>query len=384
MSKSSGFAARVDRRTALACLGGLALAPMARAADHGFQVIHEFQGVDGIQPNGSLLQAADGRLWGTAMAGGPRGAGVVFKLSTGGRTKVMHSFTQSGGNAPAAGLTLGADGLLYGTTSTGGDDVSTLFRMDWQGRMTVLHEFTIGGDTGFNPTTELLATTDGNIYGTARDFSRSIAFRLAPTGEVTRLHYFTEDEGSHASTLVQGPEGAFYGVMTYHGPKNVGTAFRMTPDGVVTVLYAFGRRNGKPHRPNSLMRAADGLFYGTTVFGGAADLGTVFRMTAAGELTVLHEFAGADGARPSGRLIQAANGHLYGVTQAGGRESAGVLYRLATDGSRFRIAHHFVTDAGDPPTPFGSLLEGSDGRLYASTMAGGAAGAGTVYRVKAV
>jgi len=383
MSNEQDCGPHVSRRTALACLGSLALLPVARAADHGFQVIHEFQGVDGIQPHGSLLQAADGRLWGTAMAGGASGAGVVFKLSTGGRAKVMHSFTQAGGNAPVAGLTLGADGLLYGTTSTGGDDVSTLFRMDWQGRMTVMHEFTIGGDTGFNPTTELLATPDGSIYGTARDSYRSIAFRLAPTGEVTRLHYFTADEGSHASTLVQGLDGAFYGVMTYLGAKNAGTAFRMTPEGVVTVLYTFGRRNGKPYGPKSLMRAADGLFYGTTVFGGAAGLGTVFRMTAAGEITVLHEFGGSDGARPSGRLIQAANGYLYGVAQAGGKEDAGVLYRLATDGSQFRIVHHFAMDASDP-TPFGSLLEGSDGRLYGSTIAGGAAGAGTVYRVKPV
>jgi len=155
----------VSRRTALACIAGSALMPAARAADHGFEVIHEFQGTDGARPNGSLLQAADGRLWGTAMGGGPGGGGVVFKLSTGGTTKVMHSFAEAGENTPAAGLVVGADGLLYGTTSAGGDDVSTLFRMDWHGRMTVLHEFTIGGDTGFNPTTELLATADGSLYG---------------------------------------------------------------------------------------------------------------------------------------------------------------------------------------------------------------------------
>ena len=373
----------VNRRAALACLGSLALMPAARAADHGFQVIHEFQGTDGIHPNGSLVQAADGRLWGTAMGGGPGGGGVVFKLSTGGTTKVMHSFAEAGENTPAAGLVVGADGLLYGTTSAGGDDVSTLFRMDWHGRMTVLHEFTIGGDTGFNPTTELLATADGSLYGTARDFDRSVAFRLAPSGEVTRLHFFIADEGSHASALVQGDDGAFYGVMNYLGPKNVGTAFRMTPEGAVTVLYAFGRRNGKPYGPNSLMRGSDGLFYGTTGFGGAADLGTVFRMTAAGEITVLHQFTGADGARPSGRLIQASNGYLYGVAQAGGHDDAGVLYRLSVDGSRFRIVHYFVMDASDP-TPYGALLEAGDGHLYGTTFAGGAAGAGTVYRVKPI
>src|SRR5207244_1832406 len=107
--------------------------------------------------------------------------------------------------------------------------------------------------------------------------------------------------------------------------STVGTIFKITPAGMVTVLYSFGAGTGA-HPLAALIQAGDGNFYGTTTDGGglsttcAGACGTVFKMTPDGStVTVLHAFSGgADGAESEAALIQAADGDFYGTTSAGG------------------------------------------------------------------
>jgi uncharacterized repeat protein (TIGR03803 family) len=65
------------------------------------------------------------------------------------------------------------------------------------------------------------------------------------------------------------------------------------------------------------MQATDGNFYGTTAGVENQINGSIFRMTPAGNLTMLHKFNGTDGLSPV-TLIQDTNGTLYGVTSGGG------------------------------------------------------------------
>jgi uncharacterized repeat protein (TIGR03803 family) len=80
---------------------------------------------------------------------------------------------------------------------------------------------------------------------------------------------------------------------------------------------------------NALMQATDGNFYGTTLRG-ASDGGTIFKMTPAGVVTVVHSFVGGatDGLWPRGGLIQASDGNLYGTTDAGGATNHGTLFKM--------------------------------------------------------
>ena len=66
----------------------------------------------------------------------------------------------------------------------------------------------------------------------------------------------------------------------------------------------------------------DGNFYGSSQSGGANNLGVVFKMTATGARvkTVLHSFAGSDGAAGRWDLLQAKDGNFYGVALNGGRQ----------------------------------------------------------------
>src|ERR1700722_12387455 len=67
--------------------------------------------------------------------------------------------------------------------------------------------------------------------------------------------------------------------------------------------FAGGADGANPYA--GLVRGTDGYLYGTTSGGGAANLGTVFKMTIGGTEKILHSFAGgADGDSPFAPLIQ--------------------------------------------------------------------------------
>ena len=144
---------------------------------------------------------------------------------------------------------------------------------------------------------------DGNFYGTtewggADNFGT--VFKLTPGGVLTTLVEFTGTTGSNKGSypragLVQGFDGNFYGTTYYGGASNFGTVFKLTPGGVLTTLVEFtGTAGGNIGiNPNAgLVQGGDGNFYGTTYYGGASGIGTVFKLTPGGVLTTLVEFTG--------------------------------------------------------------------------------------------
>ena len=61
-----------------------------------FGILHEFQGTDGGNPFAGLVLGGGGQLYGTTVGGGATGNGTVFKVDLNGRETVLHSF--AGGN----------------------------------------------------------------------------------------------------------------------------------------------------------------------------------------------------------------------------------------------------------------------------------------------
>jgi len=95
----------------------------------------------------------------------------------------------------------------------------------------------------------------------------------------------------------------------------------MTPAGKLTTLHNFDYTDGWPQGVG-LLQAANGSFYGTTVYGGAYGQGTAFEITASGIFTSVHSFCAnsgcPDGTGPNG-LTRGADGNLYGTTYGGGQ-----------------------------------------------------------------
>ena len=187
---------------------------------------------------------------------------------------------------------------------------------------------------------------------------------MALDGTFTILYEFSGGpSGAGPRSIVQGIDGFFYGVTQFGGAFDRGTIFRMMPEGDVTVLYNFsgGLDGGCPI--SGLTLADDGTFFGTTPIGGSADLGVIFRMTTAGNVTTVHAFEGnnSDGAAPMAGLVLASDGNFYGTTAFGGT-GAGTVYRLSASGV-FSLLASFGS-AGDGALPRASLLRTSDGSLY--------------------
>ena len=143
---------------------------------------------------------------------------------------------------------------------------------------------------------------------------------MTPTGTLTVLHSFDLTNGRNPyGPLVQGNDGNFYGTAYAGLGANVyGMVFKVTSKGTFTILHAFDLTDGG-NPIAGLVLGKDGNFYGTTFNGGSVGYGNVFKITPKGVLTVLHSFTpGSDGGTPYGSLVQATDGNFYGVGYLGG------------------------------------------------------------------
>jgi uncharacterized repeat protein (TIGR03803 family) len=199
----------------------------------------------------------------------------------------------------------------------------------------------------------------------------------------TLLDSFDVTNGSEANaSLVQAIDGNFYGTTIYGGTYNGGTLFKVTPSGTLTTLYNFCAVSGCPDgsQPYSAMvLGPDNALYGTTMIGGTSNYGTVFRITLSGALTVLHSFDFTDGSSPQGGLVLGSDGNFYGTTRLGGSDGYGVIYNISPGGT-FTLLHNFTAGISDGGTPFSAPMQASDGNFYGVTWVGGL-GEGVIYRM---
>src|SRR6266540_2422309 len=205
----------------------------------------------------------------------------------------------------------------------------------------------------------------------------------ATTGAVSFsvLHSFSGPEGeTPAAPLVQGADGFFYGVAAHGGdftvlpPDGGGTIFRMDAAGVVTVLYVFPYSiGGGSSQPGPIVQGADGALYGGALgaFGTSAVGGYIYRFDPrTGDFRHLHDFVGSDGAVPTGPLFQAADGFFYGTTNQGGLWNSGVVYKVDVLGS-FALLHSLSPFyPGEGSEPKGGVIQASDGFFYGTTEQG--------------
>jgi uncharacterized repeat protein (TIGR03803 family) len=142
-----------------------------------------------------------------------------------------------------------------------------------------------------------------------------------------------------------------------------------------------------------LIRDAAGNLYGSTIGGGAHHAGTVFKLDAGGNETVLHHFTGGvGGASPYAGLIRDAAGNLYGVTGGGGKlpcpigsDGCGTVFKLAPTGALTTL-HAFAGGGTEGALPTSSLILDAAGNLYGNTFYGGDlncsfSGCGTVFKI---
>jgi uncharacterized repeat protein (TIGR03803 family) len=248
---------------------------------------------------------------------------------------------------------------------------------------TIVHNFD-NSEGAYSYFDNLTQGFDGNLWGTTfaqGAYDDGTAYRMTPEGSLTVLNDFNSQYAQPEGALVLAPSGIYYGVTPAGGTSNFGTVFSLDTKGTITVLHSFSGSDGnKPFGP--LVLGSDGNLYGTTEFGGSSIYGTVFKITPSGTLTTLHSFEALrdDGYTPEGAaLVEAPDGAFYGASEGGGPLGQGVLYRITSSGN-FAVVHNFDYTHG--ATPMGTLVLANDGNLYGTTLRGGSSGNGIIFRLE--
>jgi len=216
----------------------------------------------GINPEGTLIQLSDGKLYGMTIQGGEYDVGVIFSFNPSDSAYTeLHSFDKAAGARPSYGSLLKAtDGKLYGMTGGGGpDSVGVIFSYD----------------------------VSTNVY--------------------TDVHNFDTTHGAFPDgSLIQATNGLLYGMTSHGGANNAGVIFSFDiSTNTFTDLFNFDTLHGiNPTR--SLMQASNGLLFGTTYFGGINGDGVFFSFnTTTNTYTVLYNFdGGLNGGNPLSDIVE--------------------------------------------------------------------------------
>ena len=364
--------------------------PSVHAQSPLFKSLHSFNFADGALPYGNMMQGSDGALYGTTYVGGSAGLGTVFRVTLAGELTTLHSFHGADGTHPRSAVIQGSDGALYGTTAdggtttTGGAGNGTLFRLTLAGDFTSLHTFDY--PYGLYPQAGVIQGSDGALYGATYygggSANAGTVYRLTLAGDFTTLHTFNYTDGAYPSGgVMQSSDGALYGT-TYGGGVGYGTVYRLTLAGDFTTLHTFHYTDGA-YPEAGVIQGSDRALYGATSNSngsGIIGVGSVFRLTLAGDLTTLHAFNNTDGAVPYAGVIQGSDGALYGTTYfttyLGDHYGDGTVFRLTLAGDLTTLHTFNNTDGSNP---FTGVIQASDGALYGATILGGSAGYGTLF-----
>lgn len=239
---------------------------------------------------------------------------------------------------------------------------------------TTLYNFVNGPSDAAGPTGNIVQGRDGNIYRVGalalRGVNKTGAVYVISTAGVESVFVnFPASWINCESGFTLGRDGNFYGVCEQGNPTNNGSfLFRMTPAGALTDLHDFASGVSAVYAP---IQAADGNFYGVTST-------MIYKMTPAGVVTTIHTFVSPD-VQPLSNLYQASDGSLYGTiilcALSGNR---GCVYKVSTAGV-YKNVYGFADPTGSSPCT--GLIQGRDGKLYGATDGGRPLNEGNIYKV---
>jgi uncharacterized repeat protein (TIGR03803 family) len=410
-----------------------------------YSVIYNFEIASGpSSPAGNLVFDSKGNLYGVASAGGANvnlncllGCGVVYRLSPNGdgswNETDLYDFCSdlvdsqcADGQSPSAGLVIDSKGNLYGTTAGGGvvpncmygklNGCGTVFELSppsttegaWT--ETVLYNFCklpSGGvcKDGVGLFAQLALDSSGNLYGTTSDggtgqrnsttaYGGTVFLLSHQSGvwEHTVLYNFCSlGQGSDCpdgSLPVAGvtldSSGNLYGTTVFGGSADEGTVYKLSKGvngATETVLYNFTSYPAYPQGTVSLDPTSSHLY--STVSGGGTNNGAAFQLSLDTGAIEIYPFDGIDGSQPeAGVLLEAKSGIFYGTTSNGGEFSLGSLYQIDSDGVE-TVLYNFCAKANcsDGFSPRSTLIADQRGNLYGTALLGGAFSSGVLFKV---
>jgi hypothetical protein len=248
-------------------------------------------------PTGNLVLDRSGNAYGVTQNGGPNGWGAVIELSPSGSNwteSILYAFRgTSDGAAPYSGLVSDKTGNLYGTATRAGGS---------------------GCGQGCGTVFELSPSRTGWTYNVLYTFQGG------------------NDGGAPVAALIFDKSGNLYGATEFYGANGGGTVFELSPSQGGWTFDVLASMSGNTGPVVALTVDLSGTIYGTNYRDGADDYGSVFKLSQSGSSWTykdLHDFtAGADGGYPGGGVTLDAKGNLYGTTVLGGADNLGVVWEI--------------------------------------------------------
>ncbi len=321
-----------------------------------------FNGANGSTPLGSLVQATNGKLYGLTYDGGSTNQGVLFSYdpASAAQTKLL-DFNSTTGFNPEVSLVQATDGKLYGSTASSGSSApGVLFSFD-PATAVYTKLFNFNGTNGNSPGT-LMQATDGKLYGmtlTGGSSNLGVIYSFDPTTAVfTKLYDFDYNNGANPyGSFVQATDGKLYGTTAYGGSSGNGVIFSFDPaTHIYSKRFDFDYANGTTPTGN-LTLAANGTLYGGTPNGGNNDNGVLFSFNPiTSAYTRLYLFDGVNGDEFLGSLLLAADNKFYGMTTYGGTSSLGVAFSFDAANTAYTKLKDFTGPNGALP-PYVNFIE---------------------------
>jgi uncharacterized repeat protein (TIGR03803 family) len=294
--------------------------------------------------------------------------------------------------------------------------MGTVFKVTSSGVETIGYNFK--GSDGAHPEAGLVADSNANAYGTTSSggaYSEGTVFEISSTGQQLHLYSFNTTNGrsdgyAPVAPLVFDGLGNLWGTtpssyaVINGNTYEAGAVFKIGSGFAESVSYYFlGSEvpgdwgysyydGGTPE--SALTLGPGGVLYGTTAQGGGLydggmgnpelGEGTIFSL-GSGEQPLFGFGNGNNaiyGVSPNSALAYDGNITFYGTTPAGGAHGAGTVYK-STGGDGITLLYTFGGAANnDGAYPNGVILD-SEGNLYGTTSAGGSAGynCGTIFKL---
>jgi len=349
------------------------------------------------EPAGLVAQGQDGNLYGYSYAGGnstackEKGCGTIYQMSTAlGTPTVLYNFPTD--DQCGLGLTLGTDGNFYGACTkgngSGGKGHGYVFQF-----VPGTRKFNNLGSPEGTPSSRPIEATPGLFYGTTITGGNGYGtvYQITPPGPPTTIYTFTDNNPNYTypnGPLLLGLDGNLYG--TTQGsvkesrdcPPNCGAIYNISPTGgAPNFLYTFtGAPSDGATPTRGVIQGADGNFYGTTIFGGTDNLGTIFQWTPGSPPVILNNFTTTAYGIPRG-LELGSDGNLYGdANDCSGCQDFGSLFEFEISNMQFNWIVMFSGKRGEylGASP-DSTLSHTLGTLYGVTENGGTDKDGVFY-----
>ena len=418
------------------------------ATNNSFVKKYTFSGsANGLYPSSPLL-ASNGKLYGTTSLGGVDNGGVLFEYNLASSTfQKKIEFGSFGWKCVSANLIQAPNGFIYGTGLVLSTGIGFLFKYDpatngitkvadgmsidasihqYNGKIygigssaifefdlsteikTLRYTFPSNGIDG-NEHQGLISASNGKLYGTAKTGGIGVSssnlgygvlyeFDLTTNVFTKKYDFYNDNSGmvKPTGTLVEAPDGILYGFVLDNILYEGGRIFSYSPaSGTVTEKFMFANSSNGKHPQNRVTKAANGVFYCTSKFGGYYKGGTIvgFNPTLPQDhyqsFGVMGSFgpleaAPSVGAHPEGGITLAPNGKMYGITSSGGTYGYGTIHEtqpgtgVNTGNGSTSVKYHFPTQHSVEGSKC-ELTVSSNGKLYGMTSVGGANNLGTIY-----